>query len=91
MQLALSCHVTTGTGKEKPRWYLEITREPRQVNSRNEAIGLGLFYKRWPYNYTDNELNLPQGHEDYIRTVDLLPIDRKQRADDDDDSVCPTD
>ena len=77
--------------EEKLCWYLEISREPRRVNSRNEAIGLGSFYKRWQYDYTNNELNLPQGHEDRMRTVDLLPVDRKQHADEDNDSICPTD
>ena len=32
--------------EEKPRWYLEISREPRQVNSHNKTIGLGSFFKR---------------------------------------------
>jgi hypothetical protein len=61
------------------------------MNSHNEAIGLDSFYKCRPYNYTDDELNLPQGHEDCICTVDLLPVDRKWHADEDDDSVHPTD
>ena len=77
--------------EEKPHWYLEISREPCQVNSHNEAIGLGSFYKRQPYDYTKDELNLPQGHEDRIRTADLLPANRKWCADEDDDSVRPTD
>ena len=47
------------------------------MNSSNEAIGLGSFFERRPYDYTKDELNLPQGHEDRIRMVDLLPIDRK--------------
>ena len=62
----------------------------RQVNSCNEVIGLGSFYKRRPYDYIDDELNLPQGHEDHICTVDLLPVNRKH-PDEDDDSVHPTD
>ena len=41
--------------------------------------------------YTDEEMNLPQGHEDRIRTVDLLPNDKKRREQDDDNSVLPTD
>jgi hypothetical protein len=77
--------------EEKPRWYLEISRDPHQVNSCNEAIGLGSFYNCQPYDYTNDELNLPQGHEDCIRTANLLPADRKQHADEDDDSVLPTD
>jgi len=31
--------------EEKPRWYLKISREPCQLNSCNEAIGLGSFFK----------------------------------------------
>jgi hypothetical protein len=77
--------------EEKPRWYLEISRESCQVNSCNEAIGLDLFYKCRPYKYTVDELNLPQGHEDRVCTVDLLPVDRKWHADEDNDSVRPTD
>ena len=42
--------------KENPRWYLEISREQRQVNSHNKAIGLGSFFKLWPYDYTNDEL-----------------------------------
>ena len=60
------------------------------MNSCNEAIGLDLFYKRQPYDYIDNELNPPQGHEDHIRLVDLLPANRKRREDDN-DSVLPMD
>jgi hypothetical protein len=61
------------------------------VNEQNEAVRLSLFFKRVPYDYTDEELNLPQGHVDRIRTVDLTPEDRKRREDADDDSVLPTD
>jgi len=77
--------------EETPRWYLEISRDPCQVSSHNEAIGLGSFFKCQPYDYTDNELNLPQGHEDHIHMVDLLPTDRKRREDEDDASDVPTD
>ena len=76
---------------DPPRWYREISRAPRQVNDQNDAIGLGSFFKRDPYDYTDEELNLPQGHADRIRTVDLLPEDRKRREDADDDSILPSD
>jgi len=76
---------------DPPRWYREISREPRQVNEQNDAIGLGSFFKRNPYDYTDEEFSLPQGHEDRIRTVDLLPEDRKRREDADDDSILPSD
>ena len=61
------------------------------MNTQNEAIGHGSFFKCWPYDYTDEEMNLPQGHEDRIRTVNLLPYDRKRCEDDDNDSVLPTD
>ena len=76
--------------EEKLRWYLKISREPRHMNSCNEAIGLGLFYKHQLCNYTDDELNLSQGHEDCICMVYLLPVDRKQCAEEEDDSVHPT-
>jgi hypothetical protein len=76
---------------DPPRWYLKISREPCQVNEQNEAVGLGSFFKRVPYDYTDEELNRPQGHVDRIRTVDLTPEDRKRSEDADDDSVLPTD
>jgi len=36
-------------------------------------------------------MNLPQGHEDRIRMIDLLPDDRKRHEQEDDDSVLPTD
>ena len=77
--------------KNHPRWYLEISQEPRQVNEQNKAISLGSFFKRDAYDYTDEDLNLPQGHTDCIRTVNLLPEDRKHHEDADDDSVLPTD
>ena len=51
---------------EPPHWYLEITREPHQVGAQNNAIGLGSFFKRRSYDYTDEEFNLPQGHVDHI-------------------------
>ena len=76
---------------EPPRWYLEISREPRQVDAQNNAVGLGLFFKHRSYDYTDKEFNLPQGHVDRIRTVDLTPEDRKRCEDAGDDSVLPTD
>ncbi len=77
--------------QHKPRWYVEASREPCQINSQGEAIGLGSFFNRRPFDYTDEEMNLPQGHEDRIRTVDLLPEDRKRREQEDDDSVLPSD
>ena len=77
--------------QHKPRQYVEASREPRQINSQGEAIGLGPFFQHPPYDYTNEEMNLPQGHEDRIRTIDLLPDDRKHREQDDDDSVLPTD
>ncbi len=77
--------------QEKPRWYLEASHEPRQINAQKEAIGRGSFFKCWPFDYTDDELNLPQGHKDRIRTADLLPIDRQCREQDNNDSVLPKD
>ena len=61
------------------------------MNSHNEAIGLGSIFKHRAYDYTDDELNLPQGHEDRICMFDLLSADRKRCKDADDDSVLPTD
>ena len=61
------------------------------MNSQGKAIGHGSFFKCWPYDYTDEEMNLPQGHEDCIRMVNLLPADRKRCEQDDDVSVLPTD
>ena len=61
------------------------------MNFHNKAIGLGSFFKCRPYDYTNDELNLPQGHEDRIRMVDLLPANRKRCEDENDGSVRPTD
>jgi hypothetical protein len=61
------------------------------VDAQNNAIRLGSFFKSRSYNYTDEELNLPQGHVNPIRTVDLTPEDQKRCQDADDDSVLLTD
>jgi hypothetical protein len=76
---------------DKLHWYLEASREPREINTQNEAIGHGLFFERHPYDYTDEEFNLPQGHKDRIRTIDPLPVDRARCKEDDDDFILPTD
>ena len=79
--------------KQKPHWYLKASRKPQQMNTQNKAIGCGCgsFFKRWPYDYTDKEFNLPQGHEDWIQTIDLLLVDRQHCKQDDNNSVLPTD
>ena len=77
--------------QQKPRWYLEASYKLQQMNTQNEAIGCGSFFKRRPYDYTNKEFNLPQGHEDCIRMVNLLPADRQRREQEDDDSLLPTD
>ena len=77
--------------QQKPCWYLEASLEPRQMNTQNQAIGHGSFFKRRAYDYTNNELNLPHGHKDRLRTVDLLPADRQCCEQDDDNSVLPSD
>ena len=61
------------------------------MNTQNQAIGHGSFFKRRPYDYTDDELNLLQGHKDCIRTVDLLPKDVQCHTEVDDDSMLATD
>jgi hypothetical protein len=43
------------------------------VDAQNNAVRLSSFFKRRSYDYTDEEFNLPQGHVDRIRTVDLTP------------------
>jgi hypothetical protein len=48
---------------DKPHWYLEASQERCQINTQNKAIGRGLFFNRHPYDYTNEEFNLPQGHE----------------------------
>jgi hypothetical protein len=77
--------------QQKPCWYLEASCEPRQMNTQNQAIGHGSFFKCRAYDYTDNKLNLPQGHKDCVCTVDLLPADRQRCEQNDDDSVLPSD
>ena len=61
------------------------------MNTQNEAIGCGSFFKHQPYDYTNKEFNLPQGHEDRICMVNLLPADRQRREQEDDNSLLPTD
>ena len=78
-------------GKQKPHWYLEASCKPQQMNTQNEAIGCGFFFKRWPYDYTNKEFNLPQEHEDRICMVDLLPADRHRSKQEDNNSSLPTD
>jgi hypothetical protein len=77
--------------QHKPRWYFEASGEPCQINSQGKAIGHGSFFNRRLFDYTDEEMNLPQGHEDRIRMADLLPEYKKRREQDDNDSVLPTD
>ena len=50
-----------------------------------------LLFQTSPYDYTNEEFNLPQGHEDRIRMVDLLPASRHHHEQEDDDSLLPTD
>ena len=61
------------------------------MNTQNKAIGCGSFFKCQPYDYTDEEINLPQGHEDCICMVDLLPTNRQHHEQEDDNSFLPTD
>jgi hypothetical protein len=61
------------------------------MNTQNKAIGHGSFFKHQPYDYTDKEFTLPQGHEDRIRMVNLLPADRHRREQEDNNSALPTD
>ena len=61
------------------------------MNTQHKAIGCGSFFKCRPYDYTDKEFNLPQGHEDCIRMVNLLPADRHHPEQEDDDSLLTTD
>ena len=77
--------------QQKPRWYIEASCEPRQINYQGKAIGLGSFFKRRLFDYTNEEMNHPQGHDDCIRMIDLLPSDRECHKQDDDDSVLPID
>jgi hypothetical protein len=61
------------------------------MNTQNNAIGCGSFFKHRPYDYTNKEFNLPQGHEDRIHTVDLLFANRHRREQEEDNSFLPTD
>ena len=61
------------------------------MNTQREATGHGSFFKCRPYDYTDDEFNLPQGHEDCMLMVDLLPVDRARCEEDDYNSVLPSD
>ena len=73
--------------QEKLLWYLEASREPRPTNSHSQAIGRGSFFKHQPHDYTSEERDLPQGHEDHICTVDLLPKDVQRRPEADDNTM----
>ena len=56
--IVLSCEDRHGA--DKPCWHLEALREPRQMNTQHKAIGHGSFFKHCPYNYTNDEFNIPQ-------------------------------
>jgi len=60
------------------------------MNSQGQAIGRGSFYKLWSRDYTNEECDLPQGHKDRIRMVDLLPEATKCLADVGNDSMLAT-
>jgi hypothetical protein len=61
------------------------------VKAQYEAVGLGSFFKHRSYDYTNEELNLSQGHTDRIHSINLTPKDQTRLEDTGDDSVLPTD
>ena len=94
MQLRQTTHIfllyVDRHSTDKPRLYCKASQEPHQMNSRHKAIGHGSFFKHRPYDYTDDKFNLPQGHEDCNRMVDMLPADRAHCNESDNDSVLPS-
>ena len=53
--------------------------------------GKGAWYKRAPFDYTEQEFYAEQGDADRVRTVDCIPEDQEKRRKKDDDSEKSTD
>ena len=47
------------------------------MNCQGEAIGQVSLFKHQPFDYVDEDHDLPQGHENYIRMFNLLPKNKK--------------
>jgi len=73
-----------------PRYRVERLRETvKYVDGK--PVGFGSFYKRPFGDYSREEFGASQGHQNRVRTIDLLNADVKRRIDSDDDSEEPSD
>jgi hypothetical protein len=70
----------------KKRWYFEKHREPIRRGQNDVPHGIGSWYQRSPYDYSNTEFYACQGSLDRVRTADCNAADRQFRRDNDDDS-----
>ena len=70
--------------KENPRWEKEKSRKDIHRGAKGKPEGTGSWYNRVPGDYSKEELLLPQGHQDRVRTADLHTVDQFQRDKKDD-------
>ena len=81
----------TESSATKARWMDEMDRPKSRSTEAGNLIGFGSWYRRQPGKYSPHELTAGQGHEHRVRTVDLLPEDRLERENQDDDSMLMSD
>ena len=73
------------------RWVREMARGKPSKDRDGVPVGFGSFYKRIPGMYSREELNAKQGHEDRVRTADLIPEHKLAREMNGDDSELESD
>lgn len=74
------------TSEQSARWHRESGCERSKRNSKGEALGFGSWMNRLPGNYSRNEFQVPQGHDDRVRTADCHRVDQLTRQAEGDDS-----
>ena len=73
-----------GSNRGIPRYVIEFDRNAVQRDDYDGTPqGFGSWYGRRKYDYSRDELDASQGHQDRVRTVDLHRQDIKFRSDDD--------
>ena len=73
------------------RCYREQDRRPCYIDAKGKKVGFGSWYERLYNDYSCEELYAPQGHNDRVRTCDLMPQDRVEREANNDDSMMESD
>ena len=69
------------------RWNSEKPRTENSLDEQDKKVRFGSWYNRKYDDYTCEEMYVPQGHKDRVRTADLPPEDAMDRKIRDDDSI----